>query len=62
MKKSDNIDHNNEETPRSDPAEAMSETNGSYYYDDATGYEIFEDDEGDEEESGPEDDSEDRSS
>jgi len=61
MKKSDNIDHNNEETPRSDPAEAMSETNGSYYYDDATGYEIFEDDEGNEE-SEPDGESEDRSS
>jgi len=59
MKKSDNIDHDCEETPQSDLAEAISEANNSYYYDDATGYEIFKDDE-DESESGNE--SEDRSS
>jgi len=57
MKKSDNIDHDCEETPRSDLTEAISEANSSYYYDDATGYEVFKDDE---DESGSE--SEDRSS
>ena len=61
MTKSDNIDRDREETLRSDPAEAITETNGSYYYDDATDYEIFEDDECEEEsESGG--NSEDRSS
>jgi hypothetical protein len=58
MKKSDNVDHDCEETPPSDPTEAIPEANSSYYYDDATGYEIFKDDE-DESESGSE--SEDRS-
>jgi len=49
MTKSDNIDHDREETPRSDPAETIAETNGSYYYDDATGYEIFTEEDSDEE-------------
>jgi len=51
MTKSDNNDHDREETPRSYPAEAIAETNGGYYYDDATGYELFEDhdDEGEKE-------------
>ena len=57
MKKSDNIDQDCEETPRSDPTEAISEANSSYYYDDATGYEVFKDND-DESESGI--DSEDR--
>ncbi len=51
MKKSDNIDHDRQETPRSDPPETLTEPNGRYYYDDSTGYEIFEDDESDEENS-----------
>ena len=54
MKKSDNTDHNSEVAPRSDPARAIPETNAGYYYDDATGYEIFEDDEGDEDDIAPE--------
>ena len=63
MMKSDNNDHDREETPRSDPAEAIAETNGGYYYDDASGYELFEDeDDEDEKESETAGRSEDRSS
>jgi len=52
MKKPDNID-NREDPPRADSSKAPTETNGSYYYDDSTGYEVFKDEDGDEEESEP---------
>ena len=51
MKKPDNVDNDREDRPRSDSSEAPTETNDSYYYDDSTGYEIFKDGDGDEEES-----------
>jgi hypothetical protein len=52
MKKPDNID-NREDPPRADSSRAPTETNGDYYYDDSTGYEIFKDEDGDEEETAP---------
>ncbi len=49
MKKSDNKhDECSVESREIEPSQTVVETEGSYYYDDATGYEVYEDDEGEE--------------
>jgi len=53
MKKPDNVDNDREDRPQSDPSEVLTETNGSYYYDDSTGYEVVRDEDDNEEETAP---------
>ena len=49
MKKSDNKhDDSSAESREIEPSQTAVETEGSYYYDDATGYEVYEDHEGEE--------------
>ena len=49
MKKSDNkSDDSCVETREIEPSQSITETEASYYYDDSTGYEIYEDDEDEE--------------